>query len=390
MIVNKLREWVDCVTSESIDKQRSFRPLHMTIRGSAGSGKSFLIKTAVNVVRKVFGFNDVACVVAPTGAAAYNVGGQTVHRRMHINPHHPAKKPSAEAVKHLRLKNKHILLLVYDERSMLTCDVVGASERNISLSTHGGDHSSKIFGGIPVVLFVGDDYQLPPPTNVQKGAFDTMKKKASLSQQKLDTAAYGAYLFHEVSKVCVQLDKIERQDSSEDDFRSILQRVRVGQATSADACTLLTLHTNRLPTWFVDKVASDPQTIFLFAKKAPRDEHNYSNLARMSNKGNPVAIIRTQYTSVFTGSNRKSTHFKKDGVPQSVPLCRGAKVCLCGRNFEPDWGLYNNAVGTVQEIVYVHGKSPNNDDHPLYIVVYFPQYKGPIWDPKNPKVRKLI
>ena len=305
MILKKLREWTECVTSGSVDEQRSFTPLHMTIRGSAGSGKSYLIKSAVNAVRKMFGYNDVACVVAPTGAAAYNVGGQTVHRRMHINPHNPSKKLSAEAVKDLQKRNKRILLLVYDERSMLTCDVVGASERNIAQTVHGGDHSAETYGGIPVVLFVGDDYQLPPPTNYQKGAFDTMDSKTSFTQQKFDIAAHGAHLFHEVSKVCVQLDKIERQDPTQGDFHTILKRVRLGEATSSDASSLLSLHVSRLPTWFVEKITSDPQTMFLFAKKAPRDEHNYTSLARLCSKNNPVAIIHTEYTSTVSGKKRR-------------------------------------------------------------------------------------
>ena len=59
-------------------------------------------------------------------------------------------------------------------------------------------------------------------------------------------------------------------------------------------------------------------------------------------------------------------------------------------NFEPDWGLFNNAIGTVKEIVYAEGKSPINGDHPLYVVVSFPQYCGPIWDPENPKVRPFL
>ncbi len=41
-----------------------------------------------------------------------------------------------------------------------------------------------------------------------------------------------------------------------------------------------------------------------------------------------------------------------------VNICRGAKVQLMGRNFEPDWGLYNGSIGTVKEIVFERDENP--------------------------------
>jgi hypothetical protein len=61
-------------------------------------------------------------------------------------------------------------------------------------------------------------------------------------------------------------------------------------------------------------------------------------------------------------------------------------VAIEGRNFKPRWGLYNGAIGTVEQICYSEGESPNEGHLPKYIVVNFPQYKGPVWDKKNPKV----
>ena len=79
---------------------------------------------------------------------------------------------------------------IIDERSMLTCKVVGAAERHTAEAAHGGSHANEDWGGMPVVVFVGDDYQLPPPTNVEKGAFDLMDSKTSFSQQKLGDASF--------------------------------------------------------------------------------------------------------------------------------------------------------------------------------------------------------
>jgi GTPase Era involved in 16S rRNA processing len=57
----------------------------MTIMGCGGTGKSVLINTLVACIRKIFNDNNSAFVTAPAGAAAYNVGGSTMHREFKIN-----------------------------------------------------------------------------------------------------------------------------------------------------------------------------------------------------------------------------------------------------------------------------------------------------------------
>jgi hypothetical protein len=56
----------------------------MTVVGCAGTGKSILINTVVGYIRKIFQDNNSVIVAAPTGAAAHNVGGQTLHRALKI------------------------------------------------------------------------------------------------------------------------------------------------------------------------------------------------------------------------------------------------------------------------------------------------------------------
>jgi phage gpG-like protein len=57
----------------------------MTIMGCAGTGKSVLISTIVACIRKIFQDNNSVIGAAPTGAAAHNVGGQTIHREFKID-----------------------------------------------------------------------------------------------------------------------------------------------------------------------------------------------------------------------------------------------------------------------------------------------------------------
>jgi hypothetical protein len=56
-------------------------------------------------------------------------------------------------------------------------------------------------------------------------------------------------------------------------------------------------------------------------------------------------------------------------------VCRGAKVQISGKNFEPDWGLYNGAVGKVIETVFKENENLLDGTQPQYIVVDFPQYR---------------
>ena len=74
-VLSKLKQWVD----DYVNDTSTFQPLRLTICGQAGSGKSVLIKTLVSVIRTMFSRNDCCYVCAPTGSAAYQAGGQTIH-----------------------------------------------------------------------------------------------------------------------------------------------------------------------------------------------------------------------------------------------------------------------------------------------------------------------
>jgi hypothetical protein len=65
---------------EESDKKDPFIPLSLTVRVAAGTEKSFIINTIVSYLRSMFGDNDVVHVLAPTGIAAFNVLGDTLHR----------------------------------------------------------------------------------------------------------------------------------------------------------------------------------------------------------------------------------------------------------------------------------------------------------------------
>ena len=113
--------------------------------------------------------------------------------------------------------------------------------------------------------------------------------------------------------------------------------------------------------------------------------HNEEALYQLHSKENPVANIRAQHARGKT--NARMSHFDDDnGVPSTLKICHGARVFLSGKNVCTKWGLYNGTIGTVVDIVYGRGESPNTYHLPKYVLVRFESYTGPSllpgFDPK--------
>ncbi len=104
--------------------------------------------------------NDTIKVGAPSGAAAYNVQGSKLHCLLVINVSRPEDKLIGAALENMHECLKHLLCLITDERSMLSSKVLAAAERNVRHFVYKGQNSGEIWGGVPVVLLFGDDYQL--------------------------------------------------------------------------------------------------------------------------------------------------------------------------------------------------------------------------------------
>jgi hypothetical protein len=74
--LGKKQEWMYW---GAIDKKGTRVALRLTVKGAAGTGKSFIINTSVSYLRRMFDDNTVVHVVAPTGMAAFSILGDTLH-----------------------------------------------------------------------------------------------------------------------------------------------------------------------------------------------------------------------------------------------------------------------------------------------------------------------
>eukprot|EP00981_Chlorochromonas_danica_P000606 scaffold139_cov260-Ochromonas_danica.AAC.3 len=184
------------------------------VSGSAGTGKTFLLRYAIQELVKVHG-EDAVAVTAPTGIAAVNVGGQTVHSFAGIG----LGEGSTNFLMRKVLKNKSIIerwqrckVLIIDEISMLDrrlfelLDEIARTVRDNDLP----------FGGIQLIA-VGDFFQLPPvqPTGVRSFSFESPIWQAA-----------GLHLLGGT----VYLEKVERQ--SDEEFIKQLNWVRLGVLTN--------------------------------------------------------------------------------------------------------------------------------------------------------------
>ena len=119
------------------------------ITGKAGTGKSALLRHFAKETGKKH------VIIAPTGVAAQNVDGSTIHSFFHFAPGIKAEKVREE--RNLVDKLLDIDMIIIDEISMVRADLMECVERSLRMNKH----SEEPFGGVQMV-FVGDLYQLPP------------------------------------------------------------------------------------------------------------------------------------------------------------------------------------------------------------------------------------
>jgi hypothetical protein len=207
---------------------------HIFLTGKAGTGKTTFLKFIKEQTRKN------AVVVAPTGVAAINAGGVTMHSFFQLPrgvfiPGIVKRNQtvlSAEITdKHSLFKNIHfntnkrklleeLELLIIDEVSMVRCDMLDAID---TILRHFRRLPHLPFGGVQV-LYIGDLFQLPPVVSNEEWAL--------LQEYYQSPFFFSAQALAAATPVYIELKKIYRQ--SEEEFIGVLNRVRNNQPTRED------------------------------------------------------------------------------------------------------------------------------------------------------------
>jgi hypothetical protein len=201
--------------------------------GCGGTSKSYIINTIVTIIRKLTKRNTTILVGAPSGAAAYNHQGSTLHYLLGIGVSRPEDNITQKVRDKLLFQLKNPLCLFIDKRSMLKSKVLGAAERNIHQTVYNGQNSQEIWGGIPAVILFGEDYELWPA--IEDGAIQGTFKITSTAPlaptNKLSTTQpscqWGSFLFtHVMTESVFFLSKNYRVKSKH--FRHLLARLHTG------------------------------------------------------------------------------------------------------------------------------------------------------------------
>ena len=185
--------------------QQGRSPIFVT--GTAGTGKSTLVHFLKATVKKRM------AVVAPTGIAALNVGGQTIHSFFRF----PPRPINLSEIVRLRDRSlfKALELLIVDEVSMVRSDLLDAMERSLRLNAREKDMP---FGGVQV-LFVGDLFQLPPVVaKSEEAAFIGMNHRSRFF--------FDARCISAIPPEGIELTRVFRQDDPH--FLKLLANLRVG------------------------------------------------------------------------------------------------------------------------------------------------------------------
>ena len=320
-------------------------PLRMIVSGTACTGKSYLIQCLRLLLQRQL------VVAAPTGVAAFNIDGHTLHSLLSLPTRGEFKDLEGERLTKLQQSFSEVKYLIIDEMSMAGRKTFGQVDRRLRQAFP--HHTQEVLGGCSCLLF-GDFGQLPPVMDLPLYTTDS---RSELSDQW--RAAYQT--FHQV----VVLDQVMRQagqDPRQVQFRDILLRLRDAKVTVADWNHLMT----RTPTRVQD-VSPFATALHLIPTVEAVVEYN---VAQLQASGQPIATIK----AVHTGPNAAKTPADDAGGLEAVVcLATSARVMLTS-NLWVDVGLVNGALGAVQAICYRTGGPP---DLPIAVMVRFDSYSGP-------------
>ena len=303
------KEWQDALQIVNYTRRSLF------LTGKAGTGKSTFLRYVADNTKKTH------VVLAPTGIAAINAGGSTLHSFFRL-PFHPLlpndsrynRRNIKEALKYTSAQRKllrEVELIIIDEISMVRADIIDFIDKVLRVYTR----SYEPFGGKQLLL-VGDIYQLEP----------VVKEEDRQLLQPFYPSAYffNAKVWQQMPIVSIELRKVYRQ--TDDRFIGILDRIRTNTATEGDL---------RLLNARVDKSPSQNTSLSIILA-ARRDVVDYTNEQRLAAlDGSP-----TIFYGIIKGDFPESSL----PTPMELQLKPGAQVIFIKNDKEKRW--VNGTLGT--------------------------------------------
>jgi ATP-dependent DNA helicase PIF1 len=300
------------------------------ITGKAGTGKSTLLEYFKEHSEKKW------VVLAPTGIAALNVGGATLHSFFRLPPR-LINPDEIKTVSRQRRKTYQSLdIIVIDEVSMVRADMMDVIDRFMRLN---GKNKLKPFGGAKMI-FIGDLFQLPPVlTKDEELLFSSNSYKSPYF--------FSAKVFSEVDMEFLELTKVYRQKQQE--FVNLLNSIRNNQASYTDI--------QRINQRYQPQFESDINDYYITLTTTNKiaNQINTAQLQKLSGR-------------LYQFEGEIKNKFEKGSLPTDLvlELKEGAQVMFVKNDTEARW--VNGSLGMIKKIhndkieVYVY------DDKRIYNV----------------------
>lgn len=318
-----------------------FTGKNIFLTGKAGTGKTTFLHNLKNISHKRM------VVIAPTGVAAINAAGVTIHSffQLPFGPQIPGAESASIQSKSRRFNKEKINiirsmdLLVIDEVSMVRADLLDGIDSTLRRFRN----RNLPFGGVQL-LMIGDLQQLAPVVkedewNLLRGYYDTAFFFSSLALQK-------------TQYVSIELMHVYRQ--SDEKFIKLLNRVRDNKIDNA---VIEALNARYDPKFNSD----DAGYIILTTHNAKAKQINESRLDRLKNKSHN---FRATITGIFP-EYTYPTDF-------DLALKKGAQVMFVKNDPNPEKRYYNGKIGTITNIQNkVITVACKGDDEPIYVEEVF-------------------
>ena len=310
------KEWQDALQIVNYTRRSLF------LTGKAGTGKSTFLRYVSHHTKKRH------VILAPTGIAAINAGGATLHSFFRL-PFHPLlpndsrydRRHIREALKYPNAQKKllrEIELIIIDEISMVRADIIDFIDKVLRVYTR----NDEPFGGKQLLL-VGDIYQLEPVLKEED--------RQLLSPFYQSAYFFNAKVWQRMQLVSIELRKVYRQ--KDDHFIALLDRIRQNQVTQDD---LRLLNERMRPTPNPSPSGGEGGGLRILLA-ARRDVVDYTNEQRLAElPGNP---------SIFYGAVSGDFPESSFPTPMELPLKVGAQVIFIRNDKEKRWA--NGTLGVI-------------------------------------------
>ena len=319
------------IDEQNAELQRALQIIQSTRRslfltGKAGTGKStFLRYIAKNTKKKNI-------ILAPTGIAAINAGGVTLHSFFKL-PFHPLLPDDVQFSpknirKTLRYNSekikiiKELELIIIDEISMVRADIIDFIDKVLRIYSQ---NMREPFGGKQLLL-VGDIYQLEPVV--------TENDRQLLQPFYPSAFFFNAKIFSSLQLISIELQTVYRQRDPE--FIYILDKIRVSQATNAD----IGLLNERVNTSVSDEdsisneAPETPLSITLSTRRDTVDDINNRHLKALPGKAKMLeGVVRGEFP------------LSSLPTPKELYLKLGAQVLFVKNDLDHRW--VNGTLGTI-------------------------------------------